>query len=809
MIKHFKSAHWLFFLAFPIMVLSYSNTLYSPLVLDDFHTFANNPNLHVDHLSKDAFAKFANSYFGITRFIPMMTFGIDYWSGGGSIVAFHMANITIHITTCFILFLTISVFHRSLEEHKVNPLDKKFYSSMLAGSVACLWGVHPIQTSTVTYLVQRMASLQTLFYLACVAAFVWARLSWMKGRTKRARIFAGACATFLASAFLSKENSAMLPVMLLVVEIWFFRPNLPETLWEKWLRSLRTLKGAVFSVVGAGFMGIVIVATIRHFAAGYSGRHFTMMERLLTEARIVMHYMYAILVPNPRVLSIEHDVEVSTSLLSPPTTLLSLMAIGGLLWFSVAYRKKLPLLTFGLVWFFLNLVIESTIVPLELIFDHRMYLPSVGLILAVVEAVRLAGGRLLVSYSPQQRSKLAWSGLAIVCSVLSLMTFYRNEDWRDIITINRDAVEKAPKNPRAHANYSVALSRVGRYEEALAEAYKAIELGRQGLEEHVVATTTVVTVYMQQDLWDKAIEEGERLLAQKPEKFDAMSLPILYLKLAECHRKIGNYSAAYDYVARTVELTQRFPQLSADKRWVYVVLDSLMRDLEMNPTDLDGDGLPEPGWGHPQEWIARRLYELGDHEGALRYARMIPESPESQEVARRIALFRDRTGRQSEHWSFSQKYLRGPWGITEVSLGMAYAIRKHDALHWMRPLGETLLRVAERRNPANPDVHLLKGWYAFEAEKTDDAVSMARRAIDLAPQYAKAWIALGFFEQRAGNLENSLAAFQHTLELYPGYPKRQVLEQLMAQLQTQLVAHSSKEAPVHHAGLMGSFDAHQ
>ena len=774
------------FLCGAILILSsYINTMNSPPVLDDYHSFVRNSSSHLTAIDTENIERLARSKFGLFRFVPMLTLGWDFYWGKGSLAAFHVTNIVVHICcwiACFLMVWQLDSIARN------KNTDKAHLSIIFPAAVSSIWALHPVQTSAVTYLVQRMASLQALFYILSVAFFVWGRSALQSVKKVEAAELWIFCAICSLGAFFSKENSAILPLTLIIVEIWFFQLDLPQRLWRKCAFNLRELKGLLLCAVLLLAMGWISVTVIDHFDRGYNGRHFTMAERLLTETRIVMHYFFAILVPNTGVLSLEHDVKLSTSLLSPPTTLFSIIALSALLYFSLVRRRRYPLITFGVLWFFLNLAIESTIVPLELIFDHRMYLPSVGLILAAVEAVKLLAGRIVFSYSPQQRLKLAWSGLAIVCSVLSLVTFYRNEDWRDIITINRDAVEKAPKNPRAHANYSVALSRVGRFEEALGEAYKAIELGRQGLEEHIVATTSVVTVYMQQELWEKAIQEGERLLGEKPQKFDAMSLPILYLKLAECHRMTGNYSAAYRYVERTLELTQRYGQLAEDKRWVYVVLDSLFKDLEKNPMDLDGDGLPEPGLGRSEEWIARKLYELGDHEGALRYARMVPESQETQEVVRRIALFRERTGTQSAQWSFAGKYLQSPWGMTEVCLGVAYAIRKSDALQWMRPLGETILNMAQRRQPANPDVHLLKGWYAFESDNIQEALSSVRVALELSPQYAKAWIALGFFEQRAGNLENSLAAFQHTLELYPGYPKRQVLKELMAQLETQLLA---------------------
>ncbi|WP_170920313.1 tetratricopeptide repeat protein [Desulfacinum hydrothermale] len=744
--------------------------------------------------------RLARSKFGLFRFIPMLTFGFDFFWGKGSLAAFHITNMVIHIfcwIACFFLVFQLDSLVRSKQPVKASDF------LMFSAAVASVWALHPAQTSAVTYLVQRMASLQTLFYILAVAFFVGGRAAFERGKRVKPLALWVACFMCSVGAFFSKENSAMLPFMLLAVEIWFFQPDLPGRLLRKWLSSLRSIRAIFCYTILLSALVWIFLSVINHFAQGYSGRHFTMGQRLLTESRIVMHYIFAILVPNPNFLSLEHDVKLSTSLLSPPTTLFSLIALSGLIYFALVYRRRYPLITFGILWFLLNLTIESTIVPLELIFDHRMYLPSVGLILAVLEGVRLVGNRFCVSLPRDQRQKLAWSSLAIVCSLLSLLTFYRNEDWKDIVSINKDAVQKAPNNPRAHSNYSLALKRAGRYQEALDEAYKAIELGQDGFEEHVVATTSIVSVYMEQESWGRAIAEGERLLEEKPSRFDATSLPILYLKLAECHRMVGNLPQCYHYIVKATHILQQFPsRLSTDKRWVYVVMNSLLSDAEKENVDLDGDGSPDPGMLSRGEWIARKLYELGDYEAALRYAQMLPGSPVAEDVIQNISLFRERTQEQSEEWSFAKKYLLRPWNVSSISLATAYAIRKYKVLRPLRAVGEKLLDRDGLVDDENPDTHLLRGWFAFEEGRYEAAVAEAKKSLELTPQYAKAWIALGFFEQAAGRAQEALTAFRQTLELYPGYPKRRVLKELMAKLESEIPAGPTGNSSTQHASLM-------
>ncbi len=140
-----------------------------------------------------------------------------------------------------------------------------------------------------------------------------------------------------------------------------------------------------------------------------------MVERLLTEARIVVWYLSLLLWPAPSRMSLEHDVVVSTSLLNPPTTLGAIVFLALLGWLILRYRKKFPLISYGGMWFLLNLLIESTIVPLELVFEHRLYLPSVGFTLVAVCALVDALGYL---FAKRPAERFGDSRFLRFCSVV-------------------------------------------------------------------------------------------------------------------------------------------------------------------------------------------------------------------------------------------------------------------------------------------------------------------------------------------------------------------------------------------------------
>lgn len=756
---------------------AYSNTYFSPFVLDDFHSFVRNPETHVKELSPEILEKLRKTQFGMFRFLPMATFGFDYWCGKGSVVAYHVTNTLIHILSwlaCLWMLWAI------LKTPRVSVADEKDRFPQ-AAFVATLWALHPVQTSAVTYLVQRMASMQAFFFMAASAAFVQGRIGLSNG-SKTAYLWWVPAALFSVGAFLSKENSAVLPVMFLLIEVSFFRPGLLESLPSRLVRALRTPRG----ILGVLLVGALMISLgfllLESCAKGYEIRHFTMAERLLTEARVVMGYVWTILVPNPSALSLEHDIQISRSLFSPPTTAMSLLVIISLLGAGVLGLKRVPLFSFGIFWFFLNLVIESTVIPLELKFDHRMYLPSVGLILSTFELVRHVFAKLLIKWPARERKKMAWSTVAVICSFLSLMTFTRNEDWESALTINQDAVKKAPHHPRAHANYASALIRAGQYPEALEEARKAIQLGKDHFEEHFVASTAIVVVHARQGDYQKALDEGKQLLEKTPKGFDATALPSFLTLLGELQRRLGNYAEAYGYAEKAIEVIRDNPKLRTDAPTVYGLLDTLIVTVSKENHDLDQDGLPDPGDIRPDEWLVNKLYELGDWDGAKIFASAASPSDLIENINRNLSIIEQRNATQSVQWGYRRNIYK-PSHVADLAAGAAYFIHTHQSLRSVENLAVWFLRQARALRPESLDPVLLEGWCAFDSGRMEEAVAKARQAVELAPQSAKAWIALGFFEEKAGRVENALTAFRHTLELYPGYPKRQVLKELMAKLE--------------------------
>jgi tetratricopeptide (TPR) repeat protein len=188
----------------------------------------------------------------------------------------------------------------------------------------------------------------------------------------------------------------------------------------------------------------------------YGSRDFNMEQRVLTEFRVVLFYMGLLLFPHPARLNIDHDFSLSLSLLNPPSTLLSLGVLLGLFGLAIMLARRERIVAFSIFWFLGNLVIESSVIGLEIIFEHRTYLPSMLAVLAIV----ILCDRVLTN---------RWLQVFVVILVVSLFatwTYQRNQVWQDEITLRRDAVAKSPAKPRALAILANALERQHVYDEA-------------------------------------------------------------------------------------------------------------------------------------------------------------------------------------------------------------------------------------------------------------------------------------------------------------------------------------------------------
>lgn len=520
---------WFSLLALAALVglgtLAYANSLTGPFVFDDLDEIAENPHIRISSLSWQELSDAAWRSPSAQRPLANVSFALNYYGGRLRTTGFHLVNLVIHLACgALVYWLATLTFERA--NSQPNQTRTPAATNWMALAAALVFVCHPLQVQAVTYIVQRMTSLATLFYLAALVCYVQGRLR--PAPRQRGAWWVAAIVCWLAACG-SKEIAVTWPAAVWLYEWYFFQDV--SARWAK--RSLRWLVPIACALTAAA------VWQREALFGTYALRDFTMGERVFTEWRVLVFYLSLFLWPAPGRLSITHDIGVSRGLFSPPTTLLSLALLMGLMVLAARGARRFRLASFGVVWFFLQLALESTVLPLELAYEHRMYLPMVGL--ALVTAW------LLFAYLPH----VSWA-VATTCGlafVLAVVTSARNDTWRDARWLWADVVAKYPADARAYNNLGHVLAQRGEYSRALETLQRATSLRPDYAEAHYnIAYTHEI--------------QGQSSLAEAGYRrtIDAdSSYAPAYNALGAMLASQGRETEALEYFRRAVELLPDYP----------------------------------------------------------------------------------------------------------------------------------------------------------------------------------------------------------------------------------------------------------
>jgi Tfp pilus assembly protein PilF len=437
----------LFFIIGVAVILSYQNSLSGPFVFDDFSNIVDNKHIAISSLKfteiQDVFSPYQASS---SRPIANLSFALNYYFGQFNPVGFHFINILIHIINAWCVFY---LFQWYLSRIK---LSAHFNLVILSGIAALWWSTNPIQTTAVTYIVQRMTSLSTMFCLISLLIYLSVREQKQhesKFSIKKKLILFFVASVFWVFAMLSKEIAAIFPLLILIHELYFFNLyNILRTGQKKHIFGFLLLCliciGEVLFFMGPSF--------IQSILSGYNSRIFTLVERLLTEPRVIFHYIGLFLYPLPSRLRIFYDnYPISHTLWSPPITT---FAFAGLfLWLAtiILFFKKNQMISFGLLWTALCLLIESSFIPLELVFEHRFYMPSIGFVLAFLVTI------LWFLQKTKLKPCFLYGCLSILICTQIIGTYSRNRAWSDELSFAVDEAQKNPESVRVLTNLGYAL----------------------------------------------------------------------------------------------------------------------------------------------------------------------------------------------------------------------------------------------------------------------------------------------------------------------------------------------------------------
>jgi tetratricopeptide (TPR) repeat protein len=615
-------------------VVCYLPSFDAPFLFDDFPNIVANPAVHPAS-SIELTRAFSSAISG-TRPLVMFSFAANYLFGYLDVFGYHLVNLLIHLGNALLLYRIFIILPAPL--HDASPARQKPQVLQPAFWGAALWAANPVQTQAVTYIVQRMTSMATFFYLIAIYAF----LVWRKGRLSvwSTAVIVTVC-FFLGLT--CKEIIITLPFALLLIDYCFFRPAIQR----RTMAAAMAL--ALLLVTGLGFL--YLNGRLPAWAERYPLRNFSPLERVMTQWRVVWHYVSLLFLPLPSRLHLTYDPSVSKSIIQPWTTLAGLLAMIAV-WFGAwRLREKYPAFAFGILFFFLAQIVESSFINLELAFIHRLYLPSAFLFFGFIS---------LFSYRRLQRLTMP---LLILLGLWSFWTINRNVEWgqaRDFwqadlnrgagptralnnraavlidagnygeaISILRQGLTSAAPEQRRDINYNlgVALYMTNNYDEALrifqtileengtylntllyvgqtlllqgrsADAEKVMTMLAARPASHYQAAILQANMYTAEGKLRQAEKQLLAALEEEPEAELGRWLK-LQLELAAVYLKQGNNRAAYDCYLQIVE---KYPQNYMAWRQIHAMLkaggdgsgaEAVRRFLEIKDVRLEPDSYP-------------------------------------------------------------------------------------------------------------------------------------------------------------------------------------------------------------------------
>ncbi len=451
-----------FIALFVFLIIIYANSFHGTWQFDDKPNIVENNHIFLKTLDWSDIKKTFREPGGdrISRPLSYFSFALNYYFDELNVFGYHLVNFIIHYLSSVFLFLFI---YSSL---KLPSVRERYgpVSYSIALMAAFFWATSPVQVTAVAYIVQRMASMGGLFY-------IMAMYFYLKGRTTnrpwKCALFWVLCILSATSGFLTKENVIMLPI-----SIWLYDLLLIQGATRENIR--KNVKFAVPVILLVVVIGL-FYTDISSLLAGYENRPFTLTERLLTEPRIIIFYITLLLYPISSRLTLIHDIELSSSFLTPWSTLPAIVIIIIFIAIAVCIARKRPLISFCILFFFLNHVIESSFLPLELIYEHRNYIPSMFFF------VPLAILMIYVINYFSYKKTIQFTMVAVFTFLLAAQghtVFVRNDIFKHPLLLWSDNVEKTPTLSRPYNNLGAAYWNLGFYDEAYKAYSRALEINR-------------------------------------------------------------------------------------------------------------------------------------------------------------------------------------------------------------------------------------------------------------------------------------------------------------------------------------------
>lgn len=778
----------------------YSNSLHVPFALDDSHTIQNNERIKdLSHFSSPA--KFLGA-----RAVVNFTFALNYRFGGLDVIGYHLVNILIHCANGFMVyFLSLAILGRlsavpyqassekAKEASKTATARRKkgagtkkrakgadegkdradrtvpFPRYTIALFAALIFVAHPLQTQAVTYIAQRYTSLAAFFYLGAV-------LFYLKGRTAvknlnvslftlRPSFFFALVFVFSILAFLSKQTAASLPLAVVLVEAVCFGGTREE--WKKRL---------LWVIPGCGLFAGFILYAVGLFGGGIGdmledisrlSRETELVSRwdyLCTQFTVLVIYLRLIVLPVGQ--NLDYYYPFKTGFLDGLTPL-ALAFLIGLTALAIWKRRRFPLFTFALFWFFVTLSVESSIIPIsDAIFEHRMYLP-------------LAGFALFAAWIPfrllPKRRVLAVLICICIITALGTATYLRNRVWQNDLTLWADVLSKAPRNPRAALNLGNALGTRGRYDQALQIYIHILRSNPDSAKVHY----NIGVVYEKRGEIQKAIAAYRQALQIDPRNDLAQAgLANILIKQGDTEEVLSHYRDVLRAEPRNANAHNRMGIIFLQKGDTDRALEHLDKAVRLDPENDEAHNN-----------LGGVLETRGDlKDAADHYTEALVINPGNPEARANLSRVLVKAGDPVLASRCYTEALRTVSGDAELHMDFGITLSR------LGDLGGAVeqLREAARLDPDSASARYNLGLAFFKQGKWGEAVEQLSESLRIRPHNHRAQFNLALALYGDGDFDGAIAHFEKAMHQEPSLMSRASYEIARAYARKGRVEESAK-----------------
>ncbi|NOR44841.1 MAG: tetratricopeptide repeat protein, partial [Candidatus Delongbacteria bacterium] len=426
-------------------IISYSNSFDCSFQFDDVHSIFQNSYVR-DILKFTDFGYWFNFY---NRAPAQFTLALNYKYTQLDVFGYHVVNLVIHVLSSVFVFILTGLLISSKSIKQLYIINNKKWIQLFT---ALIFAVHPIQTQSVTYIIQRMESMSGMFYLGALIFYYIARLN------KRKILNFSLFVLFALLAVLTKQTSFSLPLALLLLEVFFIRDK-ENTVNKKVIYSIS---------------GLLLLTTIIMVITGTLPREtydISRFEYLISQFIVIPKYIFMSFIPIGQ--NLDHDILMPETAFSVKV-IVGFILTAGLLVFSFFISKKNKIISFSILWFFALLALRSSILPIgDLMYEHRLYMSLFGFGLIISTVVFLLDNKFKFSRIHKYAPIVI---LGLITLSYSIATFQRNKVWKTDISLWADVVKKSPEKFRPNYNIAEALKRNGYLDRALSFYLKANRL---------------------------------------------------------------------------------------------------------------------------------------------------------------------------------------------------------------------------------------------------------------------------------------------------------------------------------------------